>query len=495
MFRTLAVRGVIVLAGAAGISAAASVAMPSAFADNVYYSTLDVTPPSVGSIDSVDSNFNQIHCGPDAPGPCSITDQQSELGERPTTGWYTYQLQASGGGEGYSWKWTSGCSGMTPTCTITNDQEFTSVSGEWIDTERPVMTGLTMPTSSNLPLQVAAVGTDNSGVIDHFNWLVCATGGACLPMMTAPPGYFSIPDLADGVYTVSAQPVDAAGNAGFLNGRQVTIDTEPAVVTITSPHERQQVDAYQPWLRFTANEWVGTSCAIDGGTPFLCWDGFHLPELANGPHSLGIIAYDQANNISVTVRHFTVVDPKVTAVGTPESVYGDPASITVQVPRLSNAAQVVFTDPSTGAELCNKSAPLSGKVTCRFSGVHFRPGVHDIAVTFTGGTWHHPAAATIPYTVDRKPATMTVAPQQGQYGAPYPVTVTGLPNNATGTVEFAVGETPLCTAHVHHGVATCSVPGRKLAASDTAYRVTAAYSGDDLYAGIARTFRLTVHVA
>src|SRR4051812_19053382 len=170
--RRIAVRA---LALFAGVAAVTSVAMPAAFADNAYYSTLDVLPPSAGSIDSVDNHFNQIHCGPDSPGPCTIVDQQTELGARPTTGWYTYTLQASNGPAGYTWKWTSGCSGMTPTCTITNDQEFTSVGGEWVDTQFPQLTTLRVPSWGRQPVELSAVASDN-GPIKFFVWRVCPVG-------------------------------------------------------------------------------------------------------------------------------------------------------------------------------------------------------------------------------------------------------------------------------------------------------------------------------
>lgn len=386
-----------------GLTVAMSVSMPAALADNVYLSILDVSPPSAGSIDSIDSNFSQIHCGPDAPGPCTITDQQSELGSRPTTGWYTYTLQASNGPAGYTWRWTSGCAGMTPTCTVTNDQEYTSVGGEWLDTQAPVLTGMTMATVSSLPLQLAAVAT--------------STGT-----------YFSASDLTDGDWNVSVQPVDAAGNTGTMSGRHVRIDTVPAKVTITSPRNNQAVDSFSPRVGYTADETVQTSCAVDGGTPQLCANGSRLPMLDNGPPTLAVIAYDAANNISVAIRKFSVVEPQVSLVGAAESVYGRRASITVQTAKLS-FGQVEFDDAGTGAPLCIKPAGLSGKVTCTFSGTHFRPGRHDVFVRYTGDSWHNMAAATFQYTVDRKPATMAVTAHPGQVGPGQPVTLIaqGLP--------------------------------------------------------------------
>jgi hypothetical protein len=485
--RRIAVRALAVFAGVAAVT---SVAMPSAFADNTYFSTLDVSPPSAGSIDSVDSNFNQIHCGADAPGPCTITDQQTELGARPTSGWYTYQLQASNGPAGYSWKWTSGCSGFQAVCTVLNDQDFTSVGGEWVDTQFPQITTLRVPSWGRQPVEVSAAASDN-GPIQFFVWTICHAGTTDCTNQFSDTGLTYLTGLADGQYDIQVYAVDTGLNGSAAASSTITIDSVAPDLTVTAPRANQTIDSFAATVHLSVADpglW-DVRCSIDGGEQQGCGDGWISPFLENGVHTVSVQARDQAGNETTVQRRFTVVDPQVTLIGTPESVYGQRASISVQVPK-NSTAQVEFDDASTGLPLCIKAAPANGKTTCTFSGKHFRPGTHDVFVRFTGDAMHKFANATFSYTVDKAPATMSAVVQDGRYGATYPVQVTGLPEQATGTVEFRVGETLLCTAHVRASAAACSVGSRELEPGD--YRVTASYLGNDTYLGVARSFRLTV---
>jgi hypothetical protein len=485
--RRIAVRALAVFAGVAAVT---SVAMPSAFADNTYFSTLDVSAPSVGSIDSVDSNFNQIHCGPDAPGPCTITDQQTELGARPTSGWYTYQLQASNGPAGYSWKWTSGCSGMTPTCTITNDQEFTSVGGEWVDTQFPQLTTLRVPSWGRQPVEVSAVASDN-GPIKFFVWRICPVGSTDCISQFSDTGLTYLTGLADGQYEVSAYAVDTGLNGSNALSSTITIDSVVPTLTVTSPKARSTQDSFVATVHFTVSDpgLLDVRCNVDGNEQVDCADGWTTPFLENGEHTIVVQARDQAGNQTTITRRFTVVDPHVTLIGTLESVYGQRASISVQVPK-NSTGHVEFDDAGSGLPLCVKTAPANGKSTCTFSGKHFRPGAHDVFVRFTGDATHKFAGATFSYLVDKAPSTMSAVAQDGRYGATYPLQVTGLPDQGTGTVEFRVGDTLLCTARVRASAAACSVGSRELEPGD--YRVSATYLGDDTYLGVTRAFRLTV---
>ena len=488
MFRTIAARCLAVLAGAA---AAASIAMPAAHADTVYYSMLDVTAPSIGSIDSVDSNFNQIHCGADAPGPCSITDQQSSAGMRPTVGWYSYALQASGGPAGYSWQWTSGCSGMQPSCVVTNDQEYTSVAGEWVDTEFPQITTLRVPDWGRTPVEVSAVASDNSGSIKFYVWRICRLGTDDCTDQVSDTGLTYLTNLADDTYSVTVYAVDNALNGSLSASRTITIDSAAPQLSVTAPRVNGTIDSFVATVHLSVTDpgLMDVRCNLDGGEQQNCSDGWTTPALENGTHIVSVQARDQAGNQTTLSRRFTVVDPQVTLVGTPESVYGQPAHISVQVPK-HTSAMVEFDDASTGAPLCTKQATITGTVTCTFGGKHFRPGVHDIFVRFTGDATHRSASATFQYTVDRIASTMTAVAQNGRYGTGYPVQVTGLPARATGDVEFRTGETVLCTAHVHDAAASCTVGTRKL--EPGGYLVTATYLGDDTYLSTSRTFRLVV---
>jgi hypothetical protein len=104
--------------------------------------------------------------------------------------------------------------------------------------------------------------------------------------------------------------------------------------------------------------------------------------------------------------------------------------------------------------------------------------------TFLQDTWFLPSAPTPTVTtVNASPDAVT----QGQ-SVSYSATVTSSSGTPSGTVAFTAGATPLCTATLAHGSATCDATSAPLG-TDT---VTGSYGGDPTHAASVGTATLTV---
>lgn len=89
----------------------------------------------------------------------------------------------------------------------------------------------------------------------------------------------------------------------------------------------------------------------------------------------------------------------------------------------------------------------------------------------------------------RTKTTLTVRDETTRFGREGKLRAGGLPDDATGTVEFKAGDQVLCTAEVSDGRAECKTPASLQAGTHT---VTARYSGDSVYASSSKTLTLTV---
>ena len=87
--------------------------------EHTYTSQLTVSR-NAGTVTSNTVGGHAISCG----ATCTVTDSQTTSeAERPTEGWPTYTLTASGGPAGYSPSWSpsSLACGHASTCQVTND--------------------------------------------------------------------------------------------------------------------------------------------------------------------------------------------------------------------------------------------------------------------------------------------------------------------------------------------------------------------------------------
>jgi hypothetical protein len=170
----------------------------------------------------------------------------------------------------------------------------------------------------------------------------------------------------------------------------------------------------------------------------------------------------------------TRADPGFTESATPSSVaYG--TADTLSDSGLPGNATGTVTFTSGGATLCVALIPAT---SCDTSST-LAPGTYPVTATYSGDSNYTVSTATgASFTVTKADTAMSesAAPSTIPYGARDTLSVAGLPGDATGTVTFSSGGSPLCTA---------TLPAISCQTSATlapgTYAVTATYSGDANY--------------
>jgi hypothetical protein len=182
------------------------------------------------------------------------------------------------------------------------------------------------------------------------------------------------------------------------------------------------------------------------------------------------------NGTTATGASFTVTraTPTFTESAAPSSVaYGTADTLSDNGLAANATGTVTFT--SGGATLCVAVLPAT---SCGTSST-LAPGTYPVTATYSGDSNYNGATATgASFTVTKADIAMTesAAPSTIPYGAQDTLSVAGLPGDATGTVTFTSGGSPLCTT---------VLPANSCQTSATlapgTYPVTATYSGDVNY--------------
>jgi hypothetical protein len=181
---------------------------------------------------------------------------------------------------------------------------------------------------------------------------------------------------------------------------------------------------------------------------------------------------------TATGASFTVTkaDPVFGESAAPASVpYG--TADTLSVTGLPSDATGTVTFTSGGSTLCSTTLPLT---SCDTSS-SLDPAAYPVTATYSGDSNYNSAVATgASFTVTRADTSMTesAAPATIAYGAQDTLSASGLPVDATGTVTFSSGGSPLCTAALP--ALSCQT---STSLSPGTYPVTARYSGDSHYNG------------
>ncbi|MGD0195955.1 MAG: Ig-like domain repeat protein [Candidatus Dormibacteria bacterium] len=188
------------------------------------------------------------------------------------------------------------------------------------------------------------------------------------------------------------------------------------------------------------------------------------------------------NGTTATGASFTVTraNPTFNESAAPSSVaYG--TADTLSDNGLPGNATGTVTFTSGGSTLCVATLPAT---SCDTSST-LAPGTYPVTAAYSGDGNYNPATATgASFTVTKAATSMTdaAAPASIPYGTQDTVSVAGLPGDATGTVTFSSGGSPLCTA---------TLPAISCQTSATlapgTYPVTAVYSGDANYLGTTAT--------
>jgi hypothetical protein len=170
----------------------------------------------------------------------------------------------------------------------------------------------------------------------------------------------------------------------------------------------------------------------------------------------------------------TKADPTFTESAAPASVpYGTADTLSVTGLPLDATGSVTFT--SGGSTLCIATLPAT---SCDTS-ASLNPATYPVTATYSGDSNYNAATATgASFTVTKADTAMTesASPASIPYGAQDTLSVAGLQADATGTVTFTSGGSPLCIATlpaISCQTSTTLAPGT--------YPVTAIYSGDANY--------------
>jgi hypothetical protein len=179
---------------------------------------------------------------------------------------------------------------------------------------------------------------------------------------------------------------------------------------------------------------------------------------------------------TATGASFTVTkaDPTFTESAAPASIaYGTADTLSVTGLPANATGTVTFT--SGGSTLCVATLPAT---SCDTSST-LAPATYPVTANYSGDSNYNPESATgASFTVTKAEPSLTesAAPAAIPYGSQDTLSVAGLPGDATGTVTFTSGGSPLCTATLP--AVSCQTSATLTPAT---YPVTAQYSGDGNY--------------
>ena len=176
-------------------------------------------------------------------------------------------------------------------------------------------------------------------------------------------GTKSYTDLAEGTYTFEARGVDSVGNVSPLVRRTFTVDLTAPDVAISGIRPGSTVNA-AALFGLSANESATFLCAFDGAELRECGALISVAALADGPHTLRVVARDVAGNEAdeVTVP-FTldrgIVAPAPTPPGT-----GTETGTGTTAPGTGTTTEPTVTviDQATGQPLTIRIADIDRRV-------------------------------------------------------------------------------------------------------------------------------------
>lgn len=186
--------------------------------------------------------------------------------------------------------------------------------------------------------------------------------------------------------------------------------------------------------------------------------------------------------------HVTRIPSALVATVSPaRSEYGTPITLKAAGLTASSTGTITFIDTETDTALCQVEAAGSSVVACTPS-APLGVGDHALRAVYSPSDAVHVAPTTtsdVPYRIDRVTFAATTLINGNRtaivtYGAPMPLSISGVPAGATGDVSFTEGKSLLCLAVLP---ATHCTPSSALPTGE--HMVHASYSGDHTYAPVA----------
>jgi Glucodextranase, domain B len=245
---------------------------------------------------------------------------------------------------------------------------------------------------------------------------------------TLGPGSFTANlTLAPGANPLVAVATDAAGNQGSAT-IAVTLDTQPPVLTLTTPAPGSVTNQPQVTVAGTVTDDFGVASLTVAGQPVAVGGGSFTLALpvAEGANTIEVDATDLAGNVgtaTVTVTRFSV----------PEIVITEPPDLSF-VTGTTLAVGGTVTD-AVSVSVNGVAAAVSG-TSFSATGVPLVEGGNTVTATATDGAGHV-GTATINVVRDLTPPHVAIyTPAAGSTIADSTVTVSGLVNDiVAGTVN------------------------------------------------------------
>jgi hypothetical protein len=124
----------------------------------------------------------------------------------------------------------------------------------------------------------------------------------------------ALPTLSEGSHTITVRATDLRGNLGAVSAsRTITIDSVPAMLTVSTPTEGQFINTLTPTVTGSSDKAGAATCQVDSGTQTSCSTGttvnWTVPGGAistQGAHQITVRWTDVAGNVTTVIRSFTV---------------------------------------------------------------------------------------------------------------------------------------------------------------------------------------------
>jgi hypothetical protein len=364
-----------------------ALAAPSALAADQVQITIDGRGAVIGGNDAVPDAFSCVRNSDAAPtGTCSgnvciVKCVSVDLRLAP---------RANKGFEFRGWSGVRCERALDDVCAFSvGSREAVVVNARFVDVAPPVVTLGKLPAAARGTLALSASVTDNVGVSSG----AFDGGGVLVPAVLGANGWTASVTPPEGVTTIAATSLDAAGNRTTTKPVDVRIDNSGPAIDLPGPADGAVFGpgSTQSWgLAIADPAGLGSiqcSVAPTGAAPAFgaCSgaDSHTVSGLAAGAYSLIVQATDGLGNVGETARAFTIdATAPVTSIVSGLGDGGSSTSTTLtwdftsSEPGVSYACRVYPAALTPGA-----FAPCSGPTSHTAAG--FSPGVYSFEVRAT----------------------------------------------------------------------------------------------------------------
>jgi hypothetical protein len=325
----------------------------------------------------------------------------------------------------------------------------TPTSVSWtVDTVAPAAPTVSAPPSPTRNTQVSVAFSDTDSSVAFYR---CALDGGTANPCSTP---FTANALGAGTHSLVVSALDAAGNAQAAAPVSWTVDlSAPLAAVVTAPAAYTSSTSVS--VPFTSDDAGATySCALDGAAAGACTSPFTATGLAEGVHSLTVVATDGVGNVGTPVVLGWTID--TTAPDAPHLVTG-PAPRTNQ-----HTATIVFSLPESGSvSECRVDADAWAACTSPWTSSALVDGSHTVDIRALDRADNVSGVTSTPFLVDST--------------APAPAQILSGPADPSNTTAptFALVETDPSTLYFE-----CSLDGAPVVDCTTPDPYTLTVSGD-----------------